>query len=72
MQLYTYCIELLMSQFFRRLMVHQLRMKCGTSWKKCLRVSTKLNRCVFKLYEVNWKSWGWRIQKMYLITLLVC
>jgi len=31
-----------MSQFFKRLIVHQLRRKDETSWKKCSRVLTEL------------------------------
>lgn len=71
-QLCKYCIKLLMGQFFKRLLVYQLQRKRGTFWKKCLRVSIELNKFFFKLYEVSYRTGGWRTLKMYLVTLLGC
>jgi len=40
---------------FKRLLVHQLQRKPGKFWKRYSRVSSELNKCVFKLYEVSWR-----------------
>jgi len=33
--------------------VHPLQRKHETSWKRCSRVQSELNKCLFKLYEMN-------------------